>query len=338
MRRFLLLAWIALVWVLCATSWAWAQVHGVAVQVSQGQAIPTTAQIRQLTNPGDFVRDLAPWARTDPNCDLTTGGVITIPSEMQTLYNRVAQTGRKNFVTLGFNNVACGQVSNFGWLDFPNTPQLRAEFAAYAVQLVQSVPNLGGISIWNELNGSFNGGYTGAGSIPRKLAAYCQLVNTVITEVRKVDPNVPIAIGASVGWNIQGWFTNMFKRYGCMGQNDPTIWLDVHPYISGVYSPSTNTGWTKWPQHIAYIRSHGINNQLVATEWGGPAAVKWMQQVPGGNYPLEFQNRILAPDPSWVGAMWFEALYDTANPKLGLLDSNGDPTKVGQDYIGVFVP
>src|SRR5690349_352704 len=118
---------------------AQAQVHGVAVQVSQGQDVPTTAQIRALTNPGDFVRDLAPWARTDPNCDLTNGGAVAIPPEMQTLYNRVAQTGRKNFVTLGFNNVACGQVSNLGWLDFPNTPALRAEFAAYAVQLVQTV-------------------------------------------------------------------------------------------------------------------------------------------------------------------------------------------------------
>src|SRR5258706_1359811 len=178
---------------------AQAQVHGVAVQVSQGQDIPTTAQLRALTNPGDFMRDLAPWSRNDPGCDLTTtaGATITIPPEMQTLYNRVAQTGRKNFISLGFNNVACGQVSALGWLDFPNTPALRAEFAAYAVQLVQTVPQLAGISIWNEMNGAFNGGYTGAGSIPAKLIAYCQLANTVITEVRKVNPNIPIAIGAS---------------------------------------------------------------------------------------------------------------------------------------------
>jgi hypothetical protein len=116
---------VTLLLFLCAAFPAWAQiqppVHGVAVQVSQGQDIPTAAQIRALTNPGDFVRDLAPWARTDPDCNLTTrlGAVISIPTEMQTLYDRVAQAGRKNFITLGFNNVNCGQVSNLGWLDFP---------------------------------------------------------------------------------------------------------------------------------------------------------------------------------------------------------------------------
>ena len=331
MRRAVMLL-LALCWALPAS----AQVHGVAVQVSQGQDIPTAAQIRQLTNPGDFVRDLAPWSRTDPDCDLTSGGTIAIPPEMQTLYNRVAQSGRKNFVTLGFNNVACGQVSALGWLDFPNTPQLRAEFAAYAVQLVQTVPQLAGISIWNEMNGAFNGGYTGAGSIPAKLKAYCQLANTVIAEVRKVNPTIPIAIGASVGWNIQGWFTNMFNKYGCMGKNDPAIWLDVHPFISGIYGPTT--GWAKWPKQIAYIRSKGINNPLIATEWGGTAAVKWMKQVPDGNYPQEFQNRIILPDPSWMGLMWFEALADTAIPKVGLIDSSGALTPAGQDYVGTFVP
>ena len=331
---------IMLLWVTCAAlpTPAWAQVHGVAVQVSQGQDIPTTAQLRSLTNAGDLVRDLAPWSRTDPGCDLTRGGVITVPPEMQTLYNRVAQTGRKNFITLGFNNVACGQVSALGWLDFPNTPQLRAEFAAYAVQLVQTVPQLGGISIWNEMNGAFNGGYAGPGSIAQKITAYCLLANTVITEVRKVNKTIPIAIGASVGWNIQGWFSNMFNKYGCMGKNDPTIWLDVHPFISGVYSPTINNGWTKWPKQIAYIRGHGINNPLIATECGGTAAVKWVKQVPGGNYPQEFQNRIIAPDPSWMGLMWFEALCDTAIPKVGLMDAAGALTPAGQDYVGAFVP
>jgi hypothetical protein len=130
----------------------------------------------------------------------------------------------------------------------------------------------------------------------------------------------------------------MFNKYGCMGKNDPTIWLDVHPFISGVYSPDTITGWTKWPKQIAYVRAHGINNALIATEWGGTAATKWMGQVPGGNYPREFQNRIIAPDPSWAGLMWFEALYDTAIPKVGLIGADGALTPVGQDYVGVFVP
>ena len=320
---------------------AGAQTHGVAVQVSQGQAIPSPVQLRQLIEPGDFVRDLAPWARMDPNCNLATDprAQIVIPPEIRTLYDNVAAAGGRNFLTLGFNNVACGQSSNLGWTGFPNTPQLRAEFAAYAARLVQKVGALGGISIWNELNGTFNGGYTGPGSIAAKAIAYCQLANAVIVQVRKVNPDIPIAIGASTGWNIQGWLTKLFTRYGCMGANDPNIWLDVHPYISAPYAPATGNAWIKWASQIAYIRKHGVSNKLVATEWGGPAANKWLRQVPGGNYPQEFNTRIIAPDSSWAGLMWFEALYDTNIPNMGLFDPGGTAlAPLGQDYAGVFVP
>jgi hypothetical protein len=58
-----------------------------------------------------------------------------------------------------------------------------------------------------------------------------------------------------------------------------------------------------------------------------------MKQVPGGNYPQEFQTRIIAPDQSWMGLMWFEALYDTAIPNVGLIDSTGALTPAGQDYV-----
>ena len=89
---------------------AHAQVHGVAVQVSQGQAVPTRAQLNQVIEAGDFVRDLAPWSRTDPGCNLIADphARIVIPNELQTLYANVAAVGGKNFLTLGFNNVACG--------------------------------------------------------------------------------------------------------------------------------------------------------------------------------------------------------------------------------------
>ena len=93
---------------------------------------------------------------------------------------------------------------------------------------------------------------------------------------------------------------------------------------------------SKWGKKLANIREHGVNNRLMATEWGGPAANKWMQQTPGGNYPQTFQDVIVAPDPSWVGLMWFEALYDTNIVNMGLLDASG-LTRVGRDYVGVFV-
>ena len=315
-----------------------AQIFGVAVQASQGQAVPSVAQLQSIMAPGGFVRDLAPWSKMDPGCDLVRDGRIVIPDGLRQLYANVAAAGGRNFVTLGFNNVACGQSSPYGWTDFPNTPALRAEFAAYAVQLVQTVPALGGISIWNELNGSFDGGYQGSGRIAAKAAAYCLLANDVIAAVRQVNKDVPIAVGASVGWNIQGWFVKLFTRYGCMGANDPTIWLDVHPYVSGVWSPLTATGWSKWSKAIAYIRKHGLANRLVATEWGGPAAIKWTGLVAGGNYPQEFHNRVIAPDSSWAALMWFEALYDTVIPNMGLIDASGAAlTPIGQQYQAEFV-
>jgi hypothetical protein len=111
----------------------------------------------------------------------------------------------------------------------------------------------------------------------------------------------------------------------------------VHPYISGIYSPLTATAWTKWGQQIAYIRAHGIANRLVATEWGGPAANRWISLVPGGNYPQEFNNRIILPDPSWAGLMWFEALHDSNIPNMGLFDPGGTAlTPLGQDYVAQF--
>jgi hypothetical protein len=333
---------VILIATLCvAASPALAQMHGVAVQVSQGQPVPSVAQLRTLITPGGFVRDLVPWSKTDPNCNLATdpSAGIVILDPLRQLYDNVAAAGGKNFATLGFNNAACGQASAYGWTGFPNTPALRAEFAAYAVQVVQSVPSLGGISIWNEMNGSFNGGYGGPGSIAAKLAAYCLLANDVITAVRKVNKDIPIAVGASVGWNIQGWFVKLFTRYGCLGGNDPSIWLDVHPYISGVWSATTVTGWTHWTKSIAYIRNHGVNNKLIATEWGGPAAAKWSLQVPGGSYPQEFQNRILATDSGWAALMWFEAMHDTNIPNVGLFDASGTSlTPMGQQYVAVFIP
>lgn len=157
--------------------------------------------------------------------------------------------------------------------------------------------------------------------------------------MRKVNLDIPIAVGASTGWNIQGWMVKLFTRYGCLGVNDPHIWLDVHPYISAVYSPTVSNGWQKWGKQIAYIRKHGVANKLIATEWGGPAANKWLRQVPGGNYPKEFTDQIIAPDPSWAGLIWFEALSDTKIANMGLFDPSGTTLKpVGQDYVNAFGP
>ena len=321
--------------VLCSTgAEASPPTMGVAVQVSNGKPIPTQAQFEQFLNPGDYVRDVLGWQKADPHCNLVGSPTpsIVIPSSMQTLYDRVDAAGGKNFVTLAFNNKSCGQVANAGGRTFPSTPALRAEFAAYAAAVVRQVPALGGVSIWNEFNGTWDGGYT---NYAQKLTDYCLLTNAVIAEIRKVDPQLPIAMGATVGWNIDNWFIDLFDKYGCIGKGDPNIWLDVHPYLTGK-KISGKTDWQLWKQSVANIRGDGISNPLMATEWGAKAAYTWQTAHPSGNYMTTFDSQVLSQDPHWAGAIWFELLYDRKSPNAGMYDKSGLVTTFGVQYLNTF--
>lgn len=309
--------------------------YGAAVQVSNGKRIPAVAQLQQILRPGDMVRDVLGWHRVDPHCDLASNpaGQIEIPDAMMTLYQNVAAAGGKNFVTLAFNNKNCGQIANSGAKDFPDTPALRAEFAAYAAEVVRRVPALGGISIWNELNGTWNGALPASQRLPQ----YCLLANQVIAQVRQVNPDIPIAIGASVGWNVDGWFKDMFDRYGCVGKGDPTIWLDVHPFLNGKIVPWTHkSDFQLWRITVANIRKDGITNPPAATEWGAKSAYVWQTAHPGQDYMTYFQSQVLAQDPGWAAAFWFEMLYDRKAPNVGLYDQNDLLTSFGAQYIDAF--
>ena len=312
---------------------AHAQVHGVAVQVSGGKRVPTTDQLKTVLKPGDFVRDVLGWHRVDKKCNLRANptALLTIPTPSAVLYANVLAAGGKNFVTLAFNNKFCGQSANSGGAAFPDNPMLIAEFAAYAAAVAKQVPALGGLSIWNELNGTWKGGYKNDAD---KLANYCRLSNAVIAEVRKVNAKLPIAIGATVGWNISGWFIDMFDTYGCVGKGDPTIWLDVHPYISGKIDKAQHKNdWTLWNEAVARIRADGITNPLAATEWGAKSYFTWQSSHPDGDYVKTFQNRVTTADSNWATFIWFEMLYDKAMPNAGLFDQAGELTPVGVQYV-----
>ncbi|HXJ03145.1 MAG TPA: hypothetical protein VNH44_18140 [Micropepsaceae bacterium] len=318
-------------------SGASAQTPGVAVQVSGGKPIPSVSQLQTILRPGGFVRDVLGWHKADPKCNLlrspSTG--ITIPTSMDTLYRNVQAAGGKNFVTLAFNNMKCGQPTLSGAVTFPDTPELRAEFAAYAAGVVRQVPALGGISIWNEMNGTWSGGFHNRAA---QLTAYCALSNAVITEVRKVNADIPIAIGATVGWSIDRWFNDMFDVYGCMGKGDATIWLDVHPFLRGRKIPGyRQTDWDGWNSSVGNLRAHGVSNPLFATEWGAKAGYRWSLAHPHGNYMSTFQARVLAQDPGWAGFLWFEMLYDKDIPHAGLFDASGGLTPLGNQYVSEFI-
>jgi hypothetical protein len=316
---------------LLLNSAAYAQNFGVAVQVSNGKAVPTVGQLSLVLPPGGFVRDVLGWHKVDRGCNLRNNPAerLAIPSAMSALYQAVQTVGGKNFVTLAFANRYCGEVANSGARAFPNTPMLRAEFAAYAAAVVRQVPAIGGVSIWNEFNGAWSGGYT---DYAQKLTDYCLLSNAVIAEIRKVDPNIPIAIGATVGADVGQWFIDMFERYGCVGAGDPTVWLDVHPYLSGKIIGS-QLDWKVWYDSVALIRAHGITNPLVATEWGAKAAYQWNLAHPKGSYLNFFQTHVIGQDPNWAGLMWYQMLYDRRTPNAGLFDQDGSLNARGTDYI-----
>lgn len=335
LARRIMFAMAALCW--CAIRAQATDFHGVAVQVSNGKRIPSIAQLQQILRPGDMVRDVLGWHRVDRTCDLATNPAakIAIPPAMMTLYQNVAAAGGQNFVTLAFNNKKCGQIGNSGAKTFPATPALRAEFATYAAQVVRQVPALGGVSIWNELNGTWDGNLP----VSQRQTQYCLLANAVITEIRKVNPTLPIAIGATVGWNVDNWFIDLFDHRGCMGKNDPTIWLDVHPYLNGKrVGGTTKTDFQLWQTSVANIRNDGITNPLAATEWGAKAAYIWQTAHPGKDYMAEFQNDVLSQDPHWAAAFWFEMMYDTKAPNAGLYDKSDLLTAVGARYIDNFGP
>jgi hypothetical protein len=301
--------------------------HGVDVQVNEGGPVPTVAQLETVLSAGDFVRDILGWHHVDPNCNLRTDPAlaIVIPPPMAQLHANVQAAGGKNFVALAFNNTACGQATTSGSDAFPDTDELRAEFAAYAVRVVRQVPALGGISIWNEFNGTWNGGYR-KGSV--KWPIYCLLANKVIAEVRKVDKTVPIAIGATVGVAPAGAVTKMFDKYGCVGKGDPSIWIDVHPYIG--------RNWDKWDKSAAKIRADGVTNPLIASEWGANPAYRWTQANPGGDYMTKFETEVLGTHGPWAGSIWFALLPDRHIPHASLFDENGALSPLGSQYVAAF--
>src|SRR5215469_3719984 len=100
-------------------------------------------------------------------------GRHAMPPQQWQSYQNVAAAGSYNLVTLGFGNALYGsngyqaKVDDFG---LPVTPQQIQAFTKYAVWVVSNdggsapdakaanIPNLYGVSIWNELNGSWDGG------------------------------------------------------------------------------------------------------------------------------------------------------------------------------------
>lgn len=317
----------------------------VAVQVNQGESPPPSEALRRLLPKGGCVRDVLGWGRVEKE-----RGRYVMPESAAQSYRNAAAAGMQNLVTLAFGNAIYGgngfQANPDGLL-LPVTPEQVAAFTRYAVWVVSNdgaahadataanIPSLYGISIWNELNGSWSGGIK---NVHDRLAAYAKLVDAVGPAVRAANPKVKIIVGATTGTKIDAWFKELFVTDKMWGLNDPDVYLDVHLYIGEALRPGNPIvpGVVDWNNELKTIRAAGIRNALFATEWGGFVGDKVERTNPGVNYIQWMQDGIFAHE-NFAGTAWFELTNFGKFGTRGLaaIDADGhvQPTQLGTEFV-----
>ncbi len=273
------------------------------LNVSCISSVPTSAQIARFLPHGGTIRQVegGGWHQVEQ-----TKGKYALTAQSQQLYAAVAEAGAANLVTLAFGN----KLYTPNNMTFPTDPASQAAFARYAVWMVTNVPNLAAISIWNEYNGSF-----GTGTPQERQAHYAALLQVVVPAIRAANPNVKIIAGATVGWNVDGWYRNLNKLYDLQLVDG----IDCHPY----FGPDK---LDTWAQKIMSIRNSGIKNPCYLTEHGGPIAVKL-----GEDY-WSFFHQICDADPiSTMGSNYF-LLQNSGKFNSGLLENNGAETVLGESW------
>jgi hypothetical protein len=292
------------------------------LQVTEGEVAPPVQMLQYILPQGSCLRDGLNWN----NVELKQG-VYTMPANIAKSYANVAAAGMYNVVTIGYGNKIYGPnayqttANNFG---IPTTPAQMEAFKNYAVwavsqdgtgvanQKAANIPNLYAISIWNELNGSWNGGIS---DYTQRTKAYATLVNYVLPAIRQANPNIKIILGASVGVYVANWFYDMFITYHMLGLNDPNVYLDVHPYLYTLENAQLLNS------NMANVRKAGIKNPIFATEWGSGDAATFEAANPGQNFFTWMQANVFSQD-TYVGAAWFELTnFNTAAfGDVGLVD------------------
>ena len=316
---------------------------GVAVQVNEGDGLPPPAQLLAMSNPGDAVRDIMGWAKTE-----ISAGVYAVPDRNAALYAEVAQAGLTNVVTL----FGCSTLTAYrcaGQQSFPVTPAQIAGFAKWACWVVSgaNIPALRAVTIWNEMNGAYNGGILTEAGQERAMA---KLLAVVVPMIRECNPKVEIYAGAFVGdAPMAKWFCDIQK----LGFNWSLVdGLDIHPYLTGNPLAPYQNG-TYWrgalvgPQGLANGCS-GTTAPIVAplffSEWGGPALVNALNGgffASASAYFAWFETVIANAAPSYypvVGRAFFLLANDPTFPAMGLYDSDYTaPTPLGTRFQRAYV-
>jgi hypothetical protein len=284
--------------------------------------------------PGSTVRDALGWHKVE-----RSRGLYNIPMNNWQLYKQVAAIGDKNVITLFAGNPLYG-MATFG---FPvTTEQIQgwANFAAYVVahdghstpdRKTANIPNLEAVTIWNEFNGTWNGGIRGTG---QQEAAMAKLLNVVVPAIRAANPTVKIGAGAFIG---DGGLSSWFKTIGAEFDWDSVDWLDVHTYIGP-------NGEKEWREEVAALRAAGIVNPFYFSEWGGNPAVEYARRFPGKNYVQWFVSNVIERDTVVPAGGDYFTLDDGRRwPVQGLTTGpDGAPpyqlTALGTAYVSFFLP
>lgn len=293
---------------------------GIALQANETGVVPTVAQILPFL-PKDktllfTLRDTLGWHEVEKVKDQivltpTWLGLGVLVQQLRALGYNV-----QLIATLYGGNELYGLKP----AAMPTMATQIAAFAAYAVWVAKSVPNLFAVSIWNEMDGQTNGGIT---NVDAQHVALANLTMNTIPAVRAANSAVKIIAGATTGDNIDGFVINTSK---CGLDFTKADYLDAHPYIS------TAKGAVSWFKQMANIRKAGIVIPLWFTEWGGPCPGNY-----GAGYVKWFLANIVGGDAVPVAGGNFFTLQDSAKfPMAGLVDAGGALTAIGDDYIAAF--
>lgn len=317
---------------------------GVDVQVNEGDPVPSTASVTGVTNSGDDVRDVLGW-----NGSEKSPGVYVLNTSDAASYQAVANGGRYNVVTL----FGCNTLSAYGCANtqsFPQTPAQITGFANYACWVVGSanIPNLRAVTIWNEMNGTYNGGISTPSAQEAAMAA---LLTIVVPKIRSCNRNVAIYAGAFVGdFLLANWF--------CVIQEDGFSWslvdgLDIHPYLSGNPSsaPQNGSDWNKsFNGSVSLINgcaggTSPIKRPLYFSEWGGTALQDALSNgifPNAASYFAWFQTTVAGVNKTYfpvAGQVYFLMGDDANFPTEGLYTSTtySTLTSIGTAYKTAYV-
>jgi len=320
------------------------EIAGLAVQVNEGGPVPSASLLSSFLPPGQTVRDALGWHRVE-----NAKGQYAMPAANWELYATVASVHGKNVVTLFGGNKLYGMEKNS---DFPTTAEQIEGFANFAAWVARNdgaakpnehaanIPNLYAVTVWNEMNGTWNGGI----SEPKaRQDAMASLLNAIVPKIRIANSSVRIAAGAFTGFpGLANWFQGIGRHFDWRSVD----WLDIHPYLADLREKPAE----EWARQMILLRSgdlaHGIppiKNPAYYSEWGGPAAVKYARAHANDptaiTYFEWFHKNIVEADPVPVaGGNYFTLFCSPQFPLQGLATGpTGQVTPLGASFRGMYV-